>query len=213
MISFFLYMGINLGNILGKTYYILGDEKVNNFEDYCSYINYMTGNNIPNNMGIGNNYNGISNNSNYVSMPLEAGYANLSNRNNLGYQSVDNGIFANTFMMPNENNELLSPKEGLKMGNLFKNQYNGYKNYKPSELAPKTEREKLLYEIMGYSFAMNDLDLYLNCFPSNSAYINLYNEYKVKNDKLVSEYEKKYGPLTLNSNELGTNKWLWNDSP
>ncbi len=165
---------------------MLGDEKVNNYNDYYSYMNnYMT-NDIPN----------------YGKMP-----------NNLNYQNFDNNTFANNFMMPTSNNELLNPNEGLETGNLYKNQYIPYKNYSPMKLNATTERQKLLNEILSYGFAMKDLNLYLDVNPNNATYINLYNEYRKIKENLTNQYEKMYGPLNLNSSSLENNNWIWINSP
>ena len=44
----------------------------------------------------------------------------------------------------NTNNvNLFNPKEGFEKGNMFENTYSGYKNYKPQELRPSSEEEKL----------------------------------------------------------------------
>lgn len=220
-----------------KTYYILGDEKVNNYNDYYSYINYMTGNTDMPNMGMRNidmNYQPIVNgieNPNYVdymeSKNIDMNYQNINNNipnnnipnnidnRNIGvnYQTTDNNIFANNFMMPSTSGELLEPKDGLEKGNLFKNEYIPFKNYKPMKLEPKTERQKKLNEILSYGFAMKDLNLYLDMNPSNTTYINLYNEYRKIKNNLTNQYEKMYGPLNLNSSALEQNNWVWNNSP
>lgn len=129
------------------------------------------------------------------------------------YPNFDNNTFASNFMIPTGNNELLTPQEGLEKGNLFKNLYDSYKNYTPVGISAKTEKSKLLNEILSYDFAMNDLNLYLDVYPNNSNYIGLYNEYRKIKENLVNQYEKMYGPICLNSNTLENNSWLWINSP
>lgn len=161
---------------------------MNSYNDYYDYMNYMTGSNkIPN-------------------------YTDVSNLG-INYQNFDNNTFSNNFMMPTTNNELLDPGEALEKGNLFKNLYVPYKNYRPFELKAKTEREKLLNQIRSYGFAMKDLNLYLDVNPNNTSYINLYNEYRKIKEKLWKQYEKTYGPLDLMSESLEKNNWVWNNSP
>lgn len=161
---------------------------MNSYNDYYGYMNYMAGSNeVP-------NYTGMS---------------NLG----MNYQNFDNNTFSNNFIMPTKNNELLDPEEALEKGNLFKNLYVPYKNYRPFELKGKTEREKLLNQIRSYGFAMKDLNLYLDVNPNNTSYINLYNEYKKIKEKLWKQYEKTYGPLDLMSESLEKNNWVWNNSP
>lgn len=157
---------------------------MNSYNDYYGYMNYMAGSNdLPN-----------------YSM------------SNLG-GNFDNNSFSNNFMMPSGNNELLDPKDALEKGNMFKNLYVPYKNYKPVELKTKSEREKMLNQIRSYDFTMKELNLYLDVNPNNSSYINLYNEYRKVKDNLVNQYEKMYGPLTLDSAFLENNNWVWNNSP
>lgn len=167
---------------------------MNNYSDYYNYMNYM------------NNSTGVSG-----GIP-SVNYQELSN--NSGYSSIDNNTFINNFMTPLENSELLMPSEGLEKGNLFKNAYKPYKNYKPMVVGAKTERGKLLNQILDYRFAMNELNLYLDLYPNNSNYINLYNEYRKISDNLCANYERMYGPLNLDSNSLdSSNVWLWNNGP
>ena len=81
------------------------------------------------------------------------------------------------------------------------------------KLEAKTERQRKLNEIRSYAFAMKELNLYLDVNPNNASYINLFNEYRKIKEKLVEQYEKMYGPLTLNSSALEQNNWVWNNSP
>ena len=163
---------------------------MNNYNDYYGYMNYMAGSNDMPNYGMSN---------------LGMNYQDFNN--------FDNNNFANNFMVPTSNNELLDPKEALEKGNMFKNLYVPYKNYKPVELKPKSEREKMLNEIRSYGFAMKELNLYLDVNPNNANYINLYNEYRKIKENLCNQYEKMYGPLELSSSELNKNNWVWNNSP
>ena len=160
---------------------------MNNYNDYYGY---MTGSNEMPNYGMAS---------------LGLSYQDFNN--------FDNGNFSNNFMMPTLNNELLNPKEALEKGNMFKNLYVPYKNYKPFKLEEKSERVKKLNEIRSYAFAMKELDLYLDVNPNNTAYINLYNEYRKIKEKLCKQYEQMYGPLELTSDSLEQNNWVWNNSP
>lgn len=162
---------------------------MNNYSDYYNYMNYISNSN---NDGM-NNYQGLS--------------------NNISYDNVRDNAFVNNFMMPSINGELYTPNEAIVMGNMFKNAYKPYKNYKPMKLEATSERGKLLNQILSYSFLMNELDLYLDLYPNNTSYIELYNEYRKIRDNLSSNYEKMYGPLTLDSNSLESNTWVWKNSP
>jgi len=125
--------------------------------------------------------------------------------------------FNNTFLNQNsyfmKTNDLETPMEGLEKGNLFKSLYDPYKNYKYGELRSQNDREKLLYDILKYKFALNDLNLYLDTHPNNQEYIMLYSKYLNEEKKACNEYEKKYGPLTLDSPYLESNSWMWIKAP
>ncbi len=138
---------------------------------------------------------------NYIyNMPKD--WYNFTTNNNSTFKD-----FNQTFL--NEPNDLVSPKEGLERGNLFKNLYDPYLNYKYESLTPKNEQEEVLYNILKYKFALNDLALYLDVYPNNESYINLYTKYLTEEKRLCNDYEKKYGPLTLDSEYLKGTPWKW----
>ena len=109
-------------------------------------------------------------------------------------------------------NDILDSEEGFKRGNMFKNLYNGYKNYKSSKLTAASEREDMLMQIQEYSFAMIDMGLLLDINPNNKRTLKVFNDFLERKKELVNMYEEKYGPLTLDSNFQKSN-WLWNNSP
>ena len=126
--------------------------------------------------------------------------------------------FNDTFMNYNNYNnvdkdDVGNIKEGFLRGNLFDNLYDPYKNYKYGELVARDKREELLYNILKYKFAMVELDLYLDMNPNDRSMIELYKKYMMEEKMLCEQYEKSYGPLTLDSMEVGTNKWNWIESP
>lgn len=132
---------------------------------------------------------------------------NITNKVNMD-MDIDMNMDTN-----NTNPELTDLKEGFLKGNLFKDLYNPYKNYKYGMLSPSSEKEQLLYNILMYKFALNDLNIYLDNYPNDIKCINLYNKYLAEETKLIDQYEKKYGPLTTDSKYLGENTWKWIKSP
>ena len=66
---------------------------------------------------------------------------------------------ANNFNKPTSISEILTPKQGLNLGNLFASEYDRYKDYRPRELRARSEKERALLEIRELSFAVNDLNL------------------------------------------------------
>lgn len=110
---------------------------------------------------------------------------------------------------PNMDNSLTNPKEALDRGNLFNNLYNPYKNYKYRDLRPTNKKEELLFNLLKYNFAMKEINLYLDVYPNNLSMIDLYNKYLIEAKKARNEYEKNFGPLTLDSDYLKGNRWNW----
>ena len=116
-------------------------------------------------------------------------------------------LYRNNMNMNNQN--LYNPKEGFIKGNMFSNLYSEYKNYKPQQLIPQTEQEKLLYELDSISFATHELNLYLDLHPTDQSMVTLFNDYRRKLDELTKKYESMYGPLTVNSNEMENKTFSW----
>lgn len=108
-------------------------------------------------------------------------------------------------------NKILEPMEGFLRGNMFREEYVPYKNLTYFKLNPSSEKEKMLYNIMALSFAINDLNLYLDLHPDKKEVFSLFKKYVNEKEKLCDEYEKAYGPLEI----TGTtgSKYDWIDSP
>ena len=150
---------------------------------------------------------------NYLNGYNDINYMPNSNQmiEDLNYQSLmPNNMNINNNQSQEKN--ILDTEEGFKRGNMFKNLYDEYKNYKPRKLIANSEREDMLMQIQEYTFATIDLGLYLDTNPNDKKALNLFNEYLKNKKNLVNMYEEKYGPLTLDSNDQNNN-WLWNNSP
>ena len=126
---------------------------------------------------------------------------------------MNNGIMPNNIYNNMDNNNLANPKNGFLRGNMFDNLYDPYKNYKYRELKPRNKREELLYNILMHNFALVELQLYLDVNPMDRNMINLYNKYLMDKKRLCDEYEREFGPLTMEGLNMGTNSWNWNNSP
>ncbi len=125
-----------------------------------------------------------------------------------------NNTFMNNDMSNNINSNNLSDlKNGFLRGNIFNNLYDPYKNYKYRELKPSNKREEMLYNILMYNFALIELQLYLDVNPMDSNIINLYNKHLMDKKKLCDDYERQFGPLTMEGLNMGTNSWNWDNSP
>ncbi|MBR1679906.1 MAG: spore coat protein CotJB [Bacilli bacterium] len=116
-------------------------------------------------------------------------------------------------MIQPSNSKFLSPEEGFLRGNLIKEEYDAYKNMTFLKLKPENEREQLLFKVMAYCFAINDLNLYLDVHPEDEEALNLFKKYAKESMKLESEYSDKYGPLTLKEIQGTQFKWIENPWP
>lgn len=101
------------------------------------------------------------------------------------------------------------PYECFMKGNMFKNLYSTYKNYKPYEINPNNEKEYLLLLVQIYGFAAHDLNLYLDVYPNDGKAINLREKYVKLYSQALMDYENKYGALNVDSNSLDANPWPW----
>ena len=108
---------------------------------------------------------------------------------------------------------IAEPYKGFIRGNMFENLYEQYKNYKPMNLNSSNERENLLNQLQQYTFALIDLDLYLDVNPNDGNAIKLYNNFLGIKRQIMDKYENMYGPLTLDSDDLNKNSWVWIRSP
>ena len=71
-------------------------------------------------------------------------------------------------------------------------------------------KDEILHEIMALNFAINDLALYLNTHPQDTNAIKMHCEYSRKQISLTEEYQRLYGPLTIN---FMSDTWDWIDEP
>ena len=129
------------------------------------------------------------------------------------YNYVNNNY--NQPLYKNEDNlkGIYDPYNGFIRGNLFKDLYNSYKISNPYNIEPMNEQAKLLTEIDSLCFALTDLNLYLDVNISDKDMIDLYNKFLEKKEEKLNEYQKKYGPITLNSKSLNNYPWSWDNSP
>jgi hypothetical protein len=130
----------------------------------------------------------------------------------------DDANVVNVYIKNNDSKKdepaLINADEGFIKGNMFKDEYIPYLNFKPQNLVPKTEKDALLLKLYETDFALHDLNLYLDLHPQDEKmytafkqYVNLYNNCK-------ETYEKKYGPIDLESSipekyDWYKNPWPW----
>ncbi len=116
------------------------------------------------------------------------------------------------FNIKDDNNVMLFDYEkGFMYGNMFKNEYDPYKNFKVAQLESNTEVGRLLLKIYQYDFALNDLSLYLDLHPEDMDVYRVFKKYTEEQRKYVDMYEKKYGPMELDCSDY--NNYMWDEGP
>ena len=95
---------------------------------------------------------------------------------------------------------------------MFPSLYNGYK-MDPVMLDANSEQMRMLIMLDSLCFAKTDLNLYLDIYSNDKDIINLFNQYVNETDKLLTEYENKYGPIFVDSKANMTYPWAWDNSP
>lgn len=110
----------------------------------------------------------------------------------------------------NKSDMLLNSKEGFLKGNMFKNEYIPYKNYSYISIEPKTEKEAALLNVIQYSFAINDLSLYLDLHPDDTEMFKVFKEFIESEKKARDEYTRVYGSLELENIREERYDWLDN---
>ena len=119
----------------------------------------------------------------------------------------------NSYFQYQNENRLVSSKEGFLRGNMWKNEYEPYRGMTYVPLKPTCEREMLLFQIMEKDFAVNDLNLYLDLHPEDQEIYEKFKQYTKECIELKDQYARKYGPLSLEQTSGGSYEWMKNPWP
>ena len=139
-------------------------------------------------------------------------FIDYKNYDNYDNYNIDLNLFG--LVRPTEsNNMLFDLKTGFQKGNMFKNSYDYYKDNMVQTLVPKTAKDRLLLKIYELDFAITDLSLYLYVHKDDEKIYQKFKEYTEEYNKVVSEYERQYGPLNLNDSNYSTFEWVKNPWP
>lgn len=107
----------------------------------------------------------------------------------------------------NTSKMLFDVENGLVYGNMFKDEYMGYKDYKPVKLSASDDKSNMLLSIYQYDFAMNDLSLYLDLHPEDKVVYSIFKEYTNKLNYLIETFESIYGPLEIDDSNYESYMW------
>lgn len=78
--------------------------------------------------------------------------------------------------------------------------------------ATQMEQYKLYQWIHMVSFAVNDINLYLDTHPEDKDALEYFNHYRKLRTQALTEYSEKFGPLTIDT-ATPEGKWLWATQP
>ena len=136
-------------------------------------------------------------------------YNFMPNMGNMNYQGQTNYEQKN-YQMQKDN--LYDPYQGFIRGNMFKDLYDPYKLNNPYNIEPANDQAKMLTCIDALSFAMIDLNLYLDIYPNDTNMLNLRDKYLKEYETAKKNYETKYGAITTYSETLNKTPWNWDSS-
>ncbi len=134
---------------------------------------------------------------------LDFSLLNIANLNNNDFLMNDKNT------MPN----LFSAKDGFLRGNIFKNEYKPYKNLTYIDIKPKNDQEAKLFNVMQYSFAINDMNLYLDLHPDDKKAMAVFEDFVKEAHNCKKEYEESYGPLSVTHTKGNNFDWIDNPWP
>lgn len=103
--------------------------------------------------------------------------------------------------------KLFNLSDGFNKGNLFVDLYNPYKNYSYKIIA-SSEREKKLLKIQELTFAVKDLNLYLDIYPEDAQLYDYFKNLNIELKKCMIEYESMYGPLVVQDTTADKFNWI-----
>lgn len=133
------------------------------------------------------------------------------------YYNEENNLntvdFNNLIINNYRTEKLASLSDGFNKGNMFESSYVPYKNHM-YKVYVRGERDSMLLKIQQLTFAIKDLNLYLDVNPRDTNMLNVFNKYVLELDSLKKDYQKKYGPLSVATPTSNTNfEWVKNPWP
>ena len=134
----------------------------------------------------------------------------MPNTNNMNY-NINNNANSNS----NNNQTMLNtygPYEGYIKGNMFKNLYSQYKNYKPYSITPASDEEEALLNLNQIQFAMHELNLYLDVYPNDNTAMTNFKALRNTYNNLLNDYENRFGAILVNSEYINNTPFVWSST-
>ena len=119
----------------------------------------------------------------------------------------------NNYSDMNRNSNVLDHKEGLMLGNMYKDEYKPYKNYVQKKVTAMNEKDRMLLKIQELDFAINDLSLKLDINPNDTELYNLFRNYAMELKTWCDKYSKEFEVLELIKDVNGKYTWIKNPWP
>lgn len=127
--------------------------------------------------------------------------------------SPNMNVNPNTNMSPNMNvnpNKNMSPSMNTVSPNMNMNPSINNVNMHMSKM---DEREKLLYKLQGYEFAMLEVGLFLDTHPKDQTALTYFKQYREMKHQVEAEYTRMYGPITMDHMDNDLSTWRWIENP
>lgn len=80
-------------------------------------------------------------------------------------------------------------------------------------MSANMSQAQLMDRINEVSFAVNDMQLYLDTHPTCERGMRFMREKLAERQMLLAEYARRFGPLTIDSADLSDNTWQWMEQP
>ena len=114
----------------------------------------------------------------------------------------------------NQNNvapvlNLFPVDEAFVNGTIYRGLFKPYKNYRPIRPELNTERDRMLFDVNKYHFAMVELNFYLNNFPNDQEALRIFNEFRDNYLRAKTAFESRFGALDITSSQLERGPWNW----
>lgn len=76
-----------------------------------------------------------------------------------------------------------------------------------------SEREQLRRRISAMDFAIFEIELFLDTHPNDANAMMARSQYRKRRAELVADYEKRFGPYVVTTNDINGQRWTWIDNP
>jgi len=76
-----------------------------------------------------------------------------------------------------------------------------------------SDRDKMLMLVQAYEFALVEVGLFLDTHPDDRTALAYFSQYRELKHQAVSEYTRRFGPITMDHMDNDLSSWQWIDNP